>query len=102
MKSAHRTVSLQFDALALAVRFELVLREERMAFDLVDGGDDFGDFEKLFKLGDGAVGHCDGFGFAFLLDFFHLSPGLLERDLGVELSGSVWVAGDQGIATGVS
>jgi hypothetical protein len=49
------------DILLLAVRNEVVLRQQRVRLDLVRNGHDTGGRDDPFEVGDGEVGHADIF-----------------------------------------
>jgi hypothetical protein len=98
-RAAQRAVGHDVDALFLAKVDNLLLRERRVVLDLVDGGNDGGVGEELFKValavlftrgkevrcgsidegwgeGETNVGNADGPGFARLEQLLHLLPSV--------------------------
>lgn len=59
----------------MAVGDELLLRKERMDFNLVDRGRDAGNLEKLLEVGNGEVGDTDGTAESLVLEGLERPPG---------------------------
>ena len=73
---AEGAVGLDDDAVFGAQVDDLLLREQRVVFDLVDGGDDVAVREELFEVFDAVVAHADRLDFAGSEEFFHSVPRL--------------------------
>jgi hypothetical protein len=92
---AERRVSLDEDALLVAVLFELMLRVVGVVLDLVDGRDDFPGFGEMLEDGDTSVGDTDRSGFARGKDILHLLPSLSLVPVPVDVSRSVLLDGEE-------
>lgn len=65
------------DLVVEAVLDQLVVGQEGVDLDLVDGGLDVAPGEEVLEVGDGPVGDTDGLGLALLVQLLHGAPGRL-------------------------
>lgn len=96
-RTAQRTVRRDMDALLPAEIHNVLLRQVRVIFDLVDGRHDGDVREEVLQEAYAVVGDADGFGFAGLQELLHL---LVGADVGpgrVEVAAAVGVFGEFGV-----
>jgi hypothetical protein len=96
-RAAQRTVRGDVYALVFAEIDNLLLRQQRVVFDLVDCGRDGRLGEQLLHVLDRVVGHADGFDFVRvrLDEFLEVLPGLDVCDAVVDVAGAVGEFGEE-------
>lgn len=81
----QRRVSSQVNATESGVSGKVLLRQQRVGLDLVDGRDDTGSLDDTLDVGWGEVGDTDRLDLACLLQGNHGLPGVGERSLEVQV-----------------
>lgn len=72
--AAQRPVGFNDNAVLFAVGVDGLCRQQRVALDLVDCGNNFGVGKEGLEVCDRVVGNANGLGFARLVDLFKLFP----------------------------
>jgi hypothetical protein len=96
-RATERTVRGNVDALVFAEIYNLLLRQQRVVFDLVDCGHDGRLGEQLLHVFDRVVGHADGLDFVWvrLDEFLEVVPCLDVCDAVVDVAGAVGEFGEE-------
>lgn len=82
------------NALLFAEVDDVLLRQQRMVFDLVDGRDDADLREELFEISLGVVGHADGLDFATLQQLFEILVRVHMRSFSDQVSAAIGQFGE--------
>jgi hypothetical protein len=95
------TVSGDVDALVFAEINDFLLGQQRVVFDLVDGGRDGGFCEELLHVFDRVVCDADGLYFVGmgLDEFLHVEPCLHVRVLVVDVARAVFELGEERVVS---
>src|SRR5712691_3742540 len=77
--SCERAVRLELDSVFLAKREQILLEEERMELDLIDGRRRWRRGQELFQVPDRVIAHADGTGEALVVQLQEGFPRLIAK-----------------------
>lgn len=80
----------------MTVLDQLVLREEGVKLNLVDGRDDLPCLLQFLEIGNGPVGNTDGLDFARSVNLLHLAPSLRLVPVSVDRARAIRVHRQEG------